>query len=105
MIRTQVQLPDDLYRAARRLAEQREWSLAEVIRRGLESLLQVYPVKHTSAIPWALPAPVKLGWRSFPADNLRLLANETTGEFTMSGGAAPGTTPPPDAPSTMPVWR
>jgi hypothetical protein len=32
MIKTQVQLPDELYRTAKAIAEQREWSLAEVMR-------------------------------------------------------------------------
>ena len=83
MIRTQVQLPDDLYRAARHLAKQREWSLAEVIRRSLENMLQVYPVKTTPAAPWTLPTPAKLGWRGVSADNLRLLANETNAEYRL----------------------
>ena len=36
MIKTQVQLPDQLYYKAKAIAEQREWSLAEVVRRGIE---------------------------------------------------------------------
>ena len=31
MIKTQVQLPDELYYKAKAIAEQREWSLAEVV--------------------------------------------------------------------------
>jgi hypothetical protein len=34
MIKTQVQLPDELYYKAKAIAEQREWSLAEIVRRG-----------------------------------------------------------------------
>jgi hypothetical protein len=54
MIKTQVQLPDELYYKAKAIAEQREWSLAEVVRRGIEYMALAYPVKAT-AKPWALP--------------------------------------------------
>lgn len=54
MIKTQVQLPDKLYYKAKAIAEQREWSLAEVVRRGIEYMALAYPVK-ASAKPWALP--------------------------------------------------
>jgi hypothetical protein len=54
MIKTQVQLPDELYHQAKAIAKQREWSLAEVIRRGIEHMTTLYPVK-TSTTPWQLP--------------------------------------------------
>ena len=54
MIKTQAQLPDELYYKAKAIAEQREWSLAEVVRRGIEYMALAYPVK-ASAKPWALP--------------------------------------------------
>ncbi|MEI6176849.1 MAG: antitoxin [Verrucomicrobiota bacterium] len=54
MIKTQVQLPDELYYKAKAIADQREWSLAEVVRRGIEYMALAYPVK-ASAKPWALP--------------------------------------------------
>jgi hypothetical protein len=54
MIKTQVQLPDELYHTAKAIAEQREWSLAEVVRRGIESMALAYPLRKTSK-PWALP--------------------------------------------------
>ena len=53
MIKTQVQIPDDLYRAAKRVARQRELSLAEVMRRGLEYIVSVYPTLDDE--PWELP--------------------------------------------------
>jgi len=43
MIKTQIQLPDCLYREARRVAREREMSLAEVMRRGVEYITRVYP--------------------------------------------------------------
>ncbi|MFM8378842.1 MAG: ribbon-helix-helix protein, CopG family, partial [Planctomycetia bacterium] len=43
MIKTQIQIPDDLYRRVKRLAESQEWSLAETLRRAAELLLAVRP--------------------------------------------------------------
>jgi hypothetical protein len=54
MIKTQVQLPDELYYQAKAIAEQREWSLAEVVRRGIEYMTLAYPVR-ASAKPWEIP--------------------------------------------------
>jgi hypothetical protein len=54
MIKTQVQLPDDLYYTAKAIAEQREWSLAEVVRRGIEHMALLYPTRSTRG-PWKLP--------------------------------------------------
>lgn len=53
MIKTQVQIPDDLYRAAKRVAREREMSLAEVMRRGLEYIVSIYPAVESE--PWELP--------------------------------------------------
>ena len=57
MIRTQIQLPDEMYRDLKRLAEEREWSLAETLRRGAELLLQCYPAARESRETWRLPDP------------------------------------------------
>ena len=54
MIKTQVQLPDQLYYKAKAIAEQREWSFAEVVRRGLEYMALAYPVKEV-ADGWEIP--------------------------------------------------
>lgn len=54
MVKTQVQLPDELYRAAKAIAEQREWSLAEVVRRGVELMTLAYPLR-TGSKQWELP--------------------------------------------------
>ena len=43
MIKTQVQIPDELYRKAKQIAKEREWSLAEVMRRGLEYMTRACP--------------------------------------------------------------
>lgn len=54
MIKTQIQIPDELYHTAKAIAEQREWSLAEVVRRGLEHMAIAYPVR-TIKKEWELP--------------------------------------------------
>lgn len=60
MIKTQVQLPDALYKEAKRVAQEREMSLAEVIRRGIEYMSRVYPPIQSSG-DWLPPKPKHLG--------------------------------------------
>ena len=63
MVKTQIQLPDDLYARVKQLAKQKEWSLAEALRRGAELLLQQYPAPRSVQHPWTPPKPRRLGWR------------------------------------------
>jgi hypothetical protein len=74
MIKTQVQIPEDLYRETKRVAEEYEMSFAEVVRRSLERTLPAYPPKQAA---WRPPEPLKLGMRGgIEDDEWRLLANE-----------------------------
>ena len=74
MIKTQVQIPEDLYREAKRVAVEYEMSFAEVVRRSLERALPAYPPKQAD---WQLPEPLNLGMRcQIDDDEWRLLANE-----------------------------
>ena len=75
MIRTQIQLPDELYRRAKRFAAQREMSLAEMTRRGLELLLERYPTPGTTKAAWKLPT-LNGGGLKVPLKRLRELAVE-----------------------------
>lgn len=77
MIRTQIQLPDDMYRDLKRLADEREWSLAEALRRGAELLLRSYPREREPRETWQLPEPVALGAFQAPVSEWRALANES----------------------------
>ena len=54
MIKTQVQIPDELYHKAKMLAKQKEWSFAEVMRRGLEYMTATN-LTFPSDLPWELP--------------------------------------------------
>ncbi|CAN5835692.1 MAG: antitoxin [Euzebyales bacterium] len=76
MVRTQVQLPDELYRAAKRVAAEQEITLAEVVRRGLEHMLRIYPPRDDTGGGWQLPAPRHLGRFRTPVERWRELANE-----------------------------
>ncbi len=59
MIKTQIQLPDELYKQAKRVARERELSLAEVVRRGVEYITRVYPPLPGEQEAWSLPAPIR----------------------------------------------
>lgn len=80
MIKTQVQIPDRLYHEAKRIASEREMSFAEVVRRGIECILTVYPPNPCSVGKWSLPQPRRLGWKGLTPEQLRDLATETTTE-------------------------
>jgi len=55
MVRIQIQMPDLLFQRAKRFAEAREMSLAELTRRGLELLLDRWPEQQPPAL-WTLPS-------------------------------------------------
>lgn len=74
MIRTQIQLPDELYREAKRIAAEQEISLAEVLRRGLEHMQRIYPPRRNHR-PWHPPEPTGLGQFQAPEEHWRELAN------------------------------
>ncbi len=59
MIRTQIQLPDQLYREVQRVARDQEWSIAEVMRRGAESVIRSYPSLKKASPEWKLPPPIR----------------------------------------------
>lgn len=59
MIRTQIQLPDPLYREVQRVAKSQDWSLAEVIRRGAEAVVRAYPSIKTRH-DWQMRPPLQV---------------------------------------------
>lgn len=75
MTRTQIQLPDDLYQRAKSFAAERELSLAEITRRGLELFLERYPESNSAKRNWTLPK-VNGGGIKVPLSNLRKIASE-----------------------------
>ena len=72
MTKTQIQVPDELFREIRSFAKQREWSSAETFRRGAELLLQVYPEPPPAEkTEWKPPTSSKVGWKGLSATQLR----------------------------------
>jgi len=64
MVKTQVQIPDDLFRRSKQVAAAKEWSYAELVRRGLEQMVLRHPQTESGVEPgadWKLPEPVDLG--------------------------------------------
>jgi capsid portal protein len=55
MVKTQIQIPDHLYREAKRIAEEYEMSFAEVVRRGIERVVGFYPRRQEHSKEWELP--------------------------------------------------
>lgn len=75
MVKTQIQVPDELYRQVKQLAARREWSLAETFRRAAELLLEVHPAGDaTRSVDWVPPVSPRAGWRGLSATQLRDLA-------------------------------
>lgn len=70
MIKTQVQIPDELFARAKEVAAAKEWSFAELVRRGLEQMTQRHPTGGAGeASAWKLPPPVDLGLTGDPFEN------------------------------------
>jgi hypothetical protein len=58
-------LPDTLYRAAKDLAAREERSLADIMRRGLESILARHPEPPIPPPAWRMPAPRNMNGDAF----------------------------------------
>lgn len=74
MTRTQIQLPDELYRKAKELCEERGMSFAELARRGIEHMTTVWNGKGEEE--WKFPEPISLGWTGLSDAELKRLAQE-----------------------------
>lgn len=61
MSKTQVQIPDELFRRAQQLAAQNNWSIDETIQRALESILARHGTRGRSTNNWQLPPAYHLG--------------------------------------------
>jgi hypothetical protein len=55
MTRTQIQLPEPLFQRLKTIAVMRDWSVAELIRRGMETYVQTCPEVTPQATPWTMP--------------------------------------------------
>lgn len=84
MTRTQIQLPDQLYQRAKAFAAQREISLAEVTRRGLELFLDRFPSNEPPQGVWRLPC-VDAGGIQVPLESLRDIAGDEESKRSLAG--------------------
>ena len=80
MIRTQIQLPDEIYNRAKELCKTKEISLAELARRGLEYILTVYPKPSDASMDWEMPKPRKMGWKGLSEAEIKAQAQMTPSE-------------------------
>ena len=72
MVKTQIQLPDVLYRDLKRLAAAKEWSLAETMRRAAEQFLARHPAAAVPSSPaWHPPMSDAVGWRGLSHEEIR----------------------------------
>jgi len=74
MTKTQIQLPDPLYRRVKAFAKEREWSLAETFRRAAEQMLERYPSHPVAVDEWAPPVGRDLGWKELSAEQMHQAA-------------------------------
>lgn len=84
MTRTQIQLPDETLARAKRVCQEREISLAELARRGLEYILSVYAPVTDSKREWSLPEPRNLGWRGLSHAEIKAEAQRTNTEIHLA---------------------
>lgn len=84
MIRTQIQLPDDVYARARKVCTTREISLAELARRGIEYILSVYTADPGATGEWQLPKPRRLGWKELSDTEIKAQAQLTSTETAIA---------------------
>lgn len=83
MIRTQIQLPDEVFARAKKVCEAREISLAELARRGIEYILTVYAIPAEGQEEWQPPKPRRLGWKGLNDAELKAEAQPTGSELML----------------------
>ena len=77
MVKTQVQIPDALFREAKRLAAESEMSFAEVVRRGLEEIIRHRAPGRCRADNWSLPQAFDLGQPLAPEQEWTTLCHDS----------------------------
>jgi hypothetical protein len=83
MIKTQITVPDELYHKAKEIAKAKEWSLAEVFRRGLEYMAETHtnPIRQES---WSVPEIACGNTPPISAEELKNFQNDMRDEFLLS---------------------
>lgn len=55
MTRTQIQFPDPLYQRLKAIADEQDWSLAEVMRKAAEHFVTRFPEQPMARAAWQFP--------------------------------------------------
>lgn len=55
MTRTQIQFPDPLYQRLKAIADEQDWSLAEVMRKAAEHFVNRFPEQPKPGAAWKFP--------------------------------------------------
>ncbi|MEI6675846.1 MAG: hypothetical protein WCO57_11790 [Verrucomicrobiota bacterium] len=55
MTRTQIQFPDPLYQRLKAIADEQDWSLAEVMRKAAEHFANRFPEQPGPRTAWKFP--------------------------------------------------
>ena len=55
MVKTQIQIPDTLYQRLKRIAEQQDWSLSEVMRKAAGHFITRFPEDPKPKAVWRFP--------------------------------------------------
>ena len=76
MVKTQIQLPDAMYKDLKNLALAKEWSLAETLRRAAELFLTTQPSSAITRQEWTLPKARRCGNFLAPENQWTELAHE-----------------------------
>jgi hypothetical protein len=84
MVRTQIQLPDEVHVRAKRICQAREISFAELTRRGIEYILGVYAEGAGHLDDWQPPTPRRLGWKGLSDEQIKVQAQATLSEVALS---------------------
>jgi hypothetical protein len=83
MVRTQIQLPDEVHMRAKKICEAREISFAELTRRGIEYILSVYAEGAGDLGKWQPPTPRRLGWKGLSDEQIKAQAQATLTEVAL----------------------
>ncbi len=85
MQRTQIQLPDPLLKQVRQIASERDWSVAEFVRRGVEAYVQTFPDTAPKAA-WTMPVLRGSGGHLVDPATQRAEADAMAARFTRKHG-------------------
>ncbi len=81
MTRTQIQLPEPLFERLRSIAQIRDISLAELIRRGMELYVMTCPEVKSPAQTWKMPVLRGSGGHLADPASARVEASVIVGRF------------------------